>query len=109
MTNDPKNDERERALAELFDRTAAKPSTVERKQLLDAAATVAERGAARRHLDRRFVWPAALAAAAAISYLVVAPAGLRGRAVDAVSSARITAAKPSAAVPAPAAVDSSGS
>lgn len=72
MPDDTEDRDRERALAELFERTAARPSREQRERLSALARSVTERSA-RRHLDRRLVWPVALAAAAAISYLVVAP------------------------------------
>jgi len=71
MDNDTQDRDRERALADVFDRSARMPSGAERVRLSAHATSIP--GRRRVRLDRRVVWPAALAAAAAISYLVVAP------------------------------------
>jgi len=72
--NRPNDDEPDSdpALRALFDRTARTPTEAERGRLAARAANVAASGR-RERLRARLVWPLALAAAAAVAYLVAIP------------------------------------
>jgi hypothetical protein len=67
---DPEDHDLERPLATLFERSAASPSDAERARLLGHARAVGKSG---RGARARLVWGPALAAAAAVAYLVAAP------------------------------------
>lgn len=69
---DPESHEDSR-LQELFDRTAKKPSAIEEARLLSRAAELPSRARRKPWADPRFLWPGALAAAAAALFLVASP------------------------------------
>ena len=73
MTDPEQDPDLERNLSALFDRSAARPSSAERTRLLANAALIAKRGGP--GALARVVWAPALAAAAAVAYLVAAPPG----------------------------------
>jgi hypothetical protein len=73
MTDPDLDPDLERNLAELFDRSAAAPSEAERTRLLARARNIGKQSGA--GVMTRLVWAPALAAAAAVAYLVAAPPG----------------------------------
>ncbi len=75
MQDPESNDDHE--LTELFRKTADAPSDLERSRMLARAADIASTKARSHWLTPRFLWPGALAAAAATAFLVLAPPGTR--------------------------------
>src|SRR5689334_870250 len=98
MTDPEQDPDLERNLSALFDRSAATPSSTERTRLLASAAIIAKRGGA--GALGRLVWAPALAAAAAVVYLVAVPRGSKEPPPS--SSATASASTPATEQPAPA-------
>lgn len=90
----PSDRESYRDLESLFERTAKVPPEAARSRLLARASEIAEQKGKRRWLDARFLWPGALAAAAAVGFLVLAPPHRVEHPAPAVASAPKTASAP---------------
>lgn len=95
----PSDREPDRDLESLFERTAKVPSEAARARLLSRASEIATQKRKPRWADPRLLWPGALAAAAAVAFLVLAPAHQPGaeHSGPAIASALDTATAPRAA------------